>query len=218
MFDIAFIVPGGLWRFINLSQEEGCWTITREVTDLKRIYLIRHCKAAGQEPSAPLTPEGLRQAEQLSDFLAERPIDEILSSPYDRAMSTLRPLARRLDLKIHTDDRLAERVLSAEPLNDWMERLSLSFADLDATLPGGESSREAMERGISAIQELYKRPAKNIAVATHGNLMALILKYYDDTFGFDHWKALTNPDVYELAVTENEGVPRIARIWGEGRS
>jgi len=37
---------------------------------MKRIYLVRHCKAAGQEPEAPLTEEGVTQAERLADFFA----------------------------------------------------------------------------------------------------------------------------------------------------
>jgi 2,3-bisphosphoglycerate-dependent phosphoglycerate mutase len=121
-------------------------------------------------------------------------------------------LAQILDLTIHIDDRLCERILSAEDLTDWMEKLSESFVDLDLKLPGGESSREAMTRGITVIEELAERPEMNIAVVTHGNLMSLILKHYDNSYGFDEWRRLTNPDVYEL-VLSNDEERYIKRLW-----
>jgi Fructose-2,6-bisphosphatase len=180
---------------------------------LKHIYLIRHCKAAGQEPGAQLTAEGHAEAELLANFLIEKQIDYIVSSPYDRAISTIQPLAQKHKLKINVDDRLRERVLSAYELDNWMERLKETYQDLDIALPGGESSREAMNRGVSAIEELLVRTERNLVVVTHGNLMSLILKYYDDQYGFDEWRGLTNPDVYEIVV-DNDGVkPNINRIW-----
>ncbi|HLN63936.1 MAG TPA: histidine phosphatase family protein, partial [Symbiobacteriaceae bacterium] len=95
---------------------------------MSRIYVVRHCKAAGQEPEAPLTPEGEQQARRLADFLAGQPIDYLVSSPFRRAQATVAPLAERLGLPVHLDDRLGERVLAAGPLPDWQERLRASFA------------------------------------------------------------------------------------------
>ncbi|WP_316246817.1 histidine phosphatase family protein [Paenibacillus ihumii] len=97
----------------------------------KHIYIIRHCKAAGQEAGAPLTTEGQMQADQLSDFLTKRPMDYIVSSPYERAVSSIRPFAQKQNLIIHTDSRLSERVLSSEQLDDWIEKLRESFDNMN---------------------------------------------------------------------------------------
>lgn len=180
---------------------------------VKRIYLVRHCKAAGQEPEASLTAEGERQAERLADFLAGRKVDRIVSSPFERAVASVRPYADMAGIAIETDERLAERVLSAEPLPDWMERLKASFDDLDAKWPGGESSREAMARGYGVIRECWSRPETNTVVVTHGNLMALILKACHDRYGYEDWSSLTNPDVYELVKADGEGEIMIRRVW-----
>lgn len=179
---------------------------------MKRIYLIRHCKANGQEPAAELTEEGYLQARQLADMLGDRSIDRIVASPYQRAISTIQPLAERVGLPIQRDDRLCERILSTNDLPDWMDHLRLSFDDLDLKLPGGESSREAMIRGASVIEDLIQRPGESVAVVTHGNLMSLVLKYYDDSFGFEAWRQLSNPDVYELSFFRDEG-RGIKRLW-----
>ena len=48
----------------------------------KIIYLIRHCKAGGQESSATLTSKGVEQACKLADFLYAKQIDYIISSSF----------------------------------------------------------------------------------------------------------------------------------------
>ena len=166
----------------------------------KRIYLVRHGKAAGQEPEAPLTAEGVRQARELVRFFEDRHIEFIVSSPYVRAVETIRPLAERLGLDIRTDHRLKERVLSSAPLDDWMTRLEETFRTPDLKFEGGESSREAAERGLAVIRELAERPENAMVAVSHGGLLALLIRHYDPSFGFTEWKRMTNPDVYELEI------------------
>ncbi|WP_202079093.1 histidine phosphatase family protein [Caldalkalibacillus salinus] len=182
---------------------------------MKRIYLVRHCKATGQAPTASLTEEGQLQAEHLANFFTDNlnPIDFILSSTYARSKETIYPLAQKIKLKIHTDDRLSERILSSEDRVDWKDKLRESFVDLDMKLPGGESSREAMNRGIAVINEMINGSRENVIIITHGNLMSLMLKYFDDSYGFEEWKKLTNPDVYELTIPEKRENLKINRIW-----
>jgi len=180
---------------------------------MKRIYLVRHCKATGQEPTAALTEEGRLQAEALVDFFAERAIGYVMSSPFERAVCTIRPFASKAGLHIHTDDRLSERVLSSHDLPDWMDKLQATFEDLHVRQPGGESSQEAMDRGIRAIEELFDRPETNAIAVTHGNLMSLILKHYDNKFGFEDWRNLSNPDVFELNRRDPSSEITINRIW-----
>lgn len=172
------------------------------------LYVVRHCKAAGQEPEAPLTEEGRRQAEALAAFLADKEIDLIVSSPYQRARQSIQPLADRLGLPILEDERLGERVLAEGPLPDWLGDLQRSFADPDLRLPGGETGREAMARAAAAVDAVLATGAKAPVIVTHGNLMTLLLRRFDERFGFAEWKALTNPDVY--LVTD-----RVERVWQE---
>jgi 2,3-bisphosphoglycerate-dependent phosphoglycerate mutase len=180
---------------------------------MKQIYLIRHCKAEGQGVNAKLTEQGKQQAEELIEFFSNRNIELIVSSPFDRAVSTIRPFAENNNLKIHIEDRLGERVLSSDDIPNWMDRLKESFDNLDIKLQGGESSREAMNRGIAVIEGLLEGEESNIVVVTHGNLMSLILKYFDNRFGFDEWRGLTNPDIYELTSAERAGEVVINRLW-----
>ena len=180
---------------------------------MKRVFLIRHGKAIGQEPGAKLTSEGLEQAFELADFLCEKQIDHIISSTYERAVATVEPLAQKLNLEINTDARLCERILSSESLSNWEDKLYETFQNSELRLPGGETTFEAMQRGISVLQELFEPSATNTAVVTHGNMMCLMLRYYDKAYGFDEWKKLTNPDVFELQFSDFEEAVSIQRIW-----
>lgn len=178
---------------------------------MKRLYLVRHCKALGQAPDAQLSPEGERQAQSLCSLLDGRGIDYVMSSPFVRAVQSINPFAKHAGLPIQLDDRLSERVLSAENLPDWEARLCETFDNLDLAYTGGESSRTATVRAVKAIDTVLAGPQNSAVVVTHGNLMTLLLKHFDDTFGFQEWHALTNPDVFLVRIDHSGQC--VERIW-----
>ncbi|MBB6673714.1 histidine phosphatase family protein [Cohnella nanjingensis] len=180
---------------------------------MKNVYLVRHCQAEGQAPDAPLTDEGNRQALRLASFLADREIDCLISSPYERAYRTVQPLAERLGIEVVLDARLTERVLSAENHPAWRDRLRETFADLDLRYEGGESSREATGRAVGVVDEVLRGAYRDAVIVSHGNLISLLLKHFDDRIGFEEWAALSNPDVYRLVFADD--TPSIRRIWTE---
>jgi len=173
----------------------------------KTLYLVRHCKATGQAPEAPLTNTGQEQARALVRFFEGKEIKHIVSSPFVRAVQSIEPLAESLGLPVEIDERLAERILSTEDLPDWMERLEESFEKLDLKLAGGESGFEAMERGAAVLEAAPDR----CVLVTHGNMMGLLLKQIDINFGFEEWIKLSNPDVYEVKIEDENR--KISRLW-----
>ncbi|WP_430791380.1 histidine phosphatase family protein [Virgibacillus flavescens] len=165
---------------------------------------MRHCLAEGQHKDSPLTTVGMRQAVLLSRFFDKQntKIDGIISSPYLRAIESIKPYAESNNLTIDVDERLHERILSDEPVDDWMEVLEQSFNELDYKLPGGESANEAISRGNSVLESvLNSNNWNNVILVSHGNLISLMLKRFDQTIGFDEWKNLNNPDVYLLETS-----------------
>ncbi|MGC5770934.1 histidine phosphatase family protein [Paenibacillus pabuli] len=182
---------------------------------MESVYLIRHAKATGQEPEARLTDEGLRQAEKLAEMLAAHHIEYIVSSPWRRALQTAAPLGRAALQHIHTDERLQERVLSTLHLDNWMDVLERTYTDEDWTEEGGESTRFATMRGLEVLGELWNRSERTSAVITHGNMLSLLLRSYDASFGFEAWKNFTNPDVYVLKKQPGDETSSysIRRIW-----
>jgi 2,3-bisphosphoglycerate-dependent phosphoglycerate mutase len=177
---------------------------------VKPVYLVRHCKTTGQEPEAPLAPEGREQALVLADFLAPLGVERIVSSPFVRARDSIVPLAERLGLPLETDERLRERLFSLVGLPDWLERYRASFDDLDTALPGAESGTQAMARGVAAVEDAIRQDRVTVLVS-HGNLLTLIRRHFDGRSGFEEWQALSNPDVF--CLTAEGEVKRVERIW-----
>lgn len=178
---------------------------------MKKIYLVRHCETVSQDRESPLTEKGYEQADQLAQFFASTQVDAIISSPFLRARESIELLAKRRNIEIIEDERLAERVLSCDNLLDWYEKLRETFTDLDRSYEGGESSREAMKRIVDVIEKILQSEMSDVIVVSHGNLLALLLQHYDDTFGFEEWKQLRNPDVFLLEGNMN-GIS-IGNIW-----
>lgn len=78
------------------------------------LLVIRHARAGdrddwrGDDRQRPLDKRGRRQADALVEELEGYPISRILSSPYDRCVQTVEPLATRRGLAIEQRDELGE--------------------------------------------------------------------------------------------------------------
>jgi 2,3-bisphosphoglycerate-dependent phosphoglycerate mutase len=180
---------------------------------MSRLIMIRHCESSGQAPDAPLTEAGTRTAVALADRLAALQPDAVYSSPYLRARTTVQPFAERAGLAIVEDQRLHERVLSDSPLDDWLDHVRRSYEDMDHVAgAGGESLRETQTRALAALADIMARGHRLPVVASHGNLISAILRAADPSFGFDDWRALRNPDLFELTFdgARLDGYRRIA--------
>ncbi|WP_277674005.1 histidine phosphatase family protein [Piscibacillus halophilus] len=176
----------------------------------KIIYLVRHCQATGQAPDCELTDKGLTQAQHLADFFEDQDIDQIITSPYTRAVHSILPTAERKNLDIYVHEDLKERVLSTEKLDNWLEPLEQSFNDLHMKLPGGESSYEATQRFLPIFEAIKLGQVKTTIIVSHGNLLTLMLKHFDRRYGFQDWKNISNPDVYKITL-DNSSL--IQRVW-----
>jgi broad specificity phosphatase PhoE len=186
-------------------------------------YLVRHAHADWEpDEMRPLSPRGEADALRVADTLAPYPISCIVSSPYRRAVQTLQPLADRRRLSIQLYPGLRERTLTVAALsqNAFERAVRATWDNPQFAHPGGESNAAAQQRAIAVVQELTERcGAEDIAVATHGNLMALILQHFAPTFDhvacavdFAFWAALTMPDIYRLTL-HGDGLATAARLW-----
>ncbi|PDY45345.1 histidine phosphatase family protein [Bacillus pseudomycoides] len=181
---------------------------------LKKLIVVRHCSATGQERDAALTIAGEKQAHFLADFLIlnNLQIESIISSPFTRAIQSIAPFALRTNLPVGEDERLEERILSNNPMEDWLQKLEYTFTNIDIAFLGGESTKQAMDRVASLIQDILQQEHQVTLLVTHGNLLTLILKYFDNRIGFLEWKNLSNPDIYEITLDEQT---TIHRLWGK---
>ena len=167
---------------------------------MSRLILIRHCASTGQWPDAPLTEAGAAAAEALAERLAGLDPDAVYSSPYRRALSTLAPFAALAGLPMTVDARLKERVLADRDLDDWLDEIRRSFEDPDRRASGGESLNDSQARALDALGEIAGRGHRLPVVASHGGVISAVLRAADPTFGFEDWRGLKNPDLFELSL------------------
>lgn len=179
---------------------------------VKRIYVVRHCKANGQEVEALLIKEGKEQAKNLATFFNDKNIQRVISSPMKRAIQTIEPFTKEKNLNIQIDERLSERILTTENYPDWMDKLEQTFENLDLKFEGGESSREASKRIFDVIEEVKESDVENTIIVSHGNIITLLLKKLDKDVSFEDWKKITNPDVFLIEYSGDEFYYK--RIWG----
>jgi 2,3-bisphosphoglycerate-dependent phosphoglycerate mutase len=178
------------------------------------IYFVRHAHSIWTpDEMRPLSAQGFEDAMRVADVLEEFPIGAMYTSPYTRARQTIEPLAERLGLALSTEPDLRERALGDGPFEDFLQAVAAVWQNPGFAHLGGESNLAAQQRGVAVIERLKSaHPGEQIVVATHGNIMALILQHYQPSVDFEFWKALTLPDIYSLDFRKSEkGI--LKRIW-----
>ena len=177
------------------------------------LILVRHAQAVpiGTPPweenddDRPLTEEGLRDADDLALELDPYHLSAVYSSPYRRAVQTVTPTAARRFLEVQPLDDLRERRLAAAPRDDWPDLLARAWADPEWAAPGGESGRDALLRGMRALDLLRARHSLGgrLLVGSHGNLISLILQSLEPAVDHAFHVGMPNPAVFQL---EHDGV------------
>jgi 2,3-bisphosphoglycerate-dependent phosphoglycerate mutase len=178
------------------------------------LYLVRHAHAEWTpDENRPLSGRGRADAERVADVLGGVPITAIYASPVRRARETIAPLAVRLGLPIHIVPDLRERALCHAPVDDFFGAVKATWSNPPFAHPGGESNAAAQRRGVAVVHKLQKRhPDERIVLATHGNLLALVLQHFDPRVDFAFWRSLTMPDIYTLHVSADSEVS-VHRLW-----
>ena len=177
-------------------------------------YLVRHAHAKWTPDNVrPLSEQGFEDAKRVADVLQDYPTRAIYSSPERRAFQTIFPLAEQLGIQIEIEANLRERKLGDEVFEDFLGAVEATWRNPSFAHPGGESSVDAQNRGLTVVERLQvKHPNEAVVLSTHGNLLALILQAFDPSVDFSFWQSLTMPDIYALFIGQT-GVERYHRLW-----
>jgi len=81
--------------------------------------------------------------------------------------------------------------------------------------PEGESSEEAQKRAVKVILEIFnKYEGNNIVFGTHGDIMTLMMNYFDPQYDYSFWRTTTMPDIYKV-VFQGQKLVSTTRLWGK---
>ncbi|MNC27600.1 hypothetical protein D3C75_757750 [compost metagenome] len=61
---------------------------------------------------------------------------------------------------------------------------------------------------------LEEHKGKKIAIGTHGNVMTLMMNYFDSTYGWDFMNQTKKPDIYKMLFKDLE-LKAVTRLWNE---
>jgi len=183
------------------------------------IYMIRHAESPfvfGQERTRKLSNQGKIDAKKVTAIMNVKEIDLVVSSPYTRAIQTIEGIVDSKNIEVKVFEELRERQLKGVyklPEEEIQQAIKKSYEDIDFNLSGGESVRDVQNRAIPIIKELLNNyETKTIIIGTHGNVMTIIMNYFNKEYGYDFWKNTSKPDIYKL-VFSGEKLQLIQRIW-----
>lgn len=179
-----------------------------------RLFLVRHAHADYRpDEMRPLSAKGRLDALRVADILEPEGPEAIYSSPYRRARQTVEPLARRLGLEIRQEPNLRERSMGESRQQDWETAVRRTWDDFTFAHPGGETNEQALRRAAAVRRAVDRHHrGERVVLATHGNLLVLLLHGLDPTLGFELWRSLTFPDIYRLDMG-SQRLLDLRRIW-----
>lgn len=182
---------------------------------LTNLYFVRHAHSTytPDEFKRPLSEKGQADAEKITRILKKENIDYVISSPYKRAVQTVEGVTDFTGKEVIIENGFKERILSEVPVENFDLAITKVWEEPAFSWEGGESNIIAQKRGVEATLKVLERyEGKNIVVGTHGNIMVLIMNYFDKKYGFSFWKKLNMPDIYKLTF-DGTTLKEVKRIW-----
>lgn len=164
------------------------------------VYFVRHAHSnySPDEYNRPLSTNGLKKAQRITDRLKDQQITAIYSSPYKRAIDTVQGIADLYGKQIIVLEDLKERVLASGTLADFEDAIYRVWRDPSLAYQGGESNIDAQKRVLPIFYELLKQHVNStLVIGTHGNIMTLVLNAFDTSIGLTFWRELKMPDIFK---------------------
>lgn len=155
---------------------------------MTHVYFVRHAQPNCENHddfSRELSPKGLADRALVTDYLRNKGVDAVLSSPYRRAADTVAPLAQMLGLTVETMEDFRERKVDSVWIEDFNGFARRQWGDFDYKLSDGESLGETQRRNLRALSQVLERFAgKTVVIGSHGTALSTIIHHFRPGFGF----------------------------------
>lgn len=160
----------------------------REGENMTHVYFVRHAQPNYDNHDdllRELTEKGMQDRKLVTEFLKEKSIDAVLSSPYKRSVDTVKDFADTYGFDIETIDDFRERKIDSCWIEDFNSFSKRQWEDFDYKLQDGETLREVQNRNIAALENVVKTyENKNVVIGSHGTALSTIINYYQSSFQF----------------------------------
>ena len=195
------------------------------------IILVRHGenewvkkhRLAGWIPGVHLNEKGHEQAQALAERLADLPVTAVYSSPVIRCIETAEYIS-----KTHNKEIIELEDVGEVRYGDWegkkirkLARLPLwrvvQFFPSRMRFPNGEALREVQFRAIQALETVSeKHPNEIIVVASHADLIKLVLAHYLGVHIDLFQRIVISPASSSIIALPGNGMVRVIRVNDDG--
>lgn len=166
----------------------------------------------------PLSVDGEKYAEEMSNYSELLDVDVLYSSHYVRAMATAKYIAEKNNILLNVDERLGERKFGVNDMSELPQTFfEDQFRDWDYKLPNGESANDVSKRMNEVLSEILENNKdKKIAIVSHGTAISTMLHKWCDIKLNEEKKLI---EIYfndKLVFDGNWGCPELFKLEFDG--
>jgi len=150
----------------------------------------------------------MRDRALVTEFLRDKSIDLVFSSPFKRALDTIADFAEKNHFKIEKVEDFRERTSDSVGLSksDFFSYIKRQWAGFNYKFDG-ECLAEVQARNIAALNKILSvHNNRNIVIGTHGTALSTIINYYDNSYGYENFMAMVDimPWVVRMSFTNTD--------------
>jgi broad specificity phosphatase PhoE len=192
---------------------------------MNHLYWVRHGENlanltkqfSSRQVDFPLTSKGILQARQTADYLVEKDIQAIFSSPLKRAKETADVIGEKLGLPVtvmeafrEVDTGEFELHKPTRALWDRHDQILLGWisGDLETGFPGGETGSQLRQRVLSGLDQVISgKDGQNLVVVGHGGNLSVTLPVLCPSLTGDWRKGrwLSNCSITQIDIEKRDG-------------
>lgn len=175
---------------------------------MTKVYFIRHARpdfSVHDDYSRPLTEEGMKSCKFVTEFLSDKNITKVFSSPYKRTIDTVKDFAEGVGLDIEIVEDFRERKIDNVWIEDFTAFAKAQWNNFDYKLENGESLNEVQKRNVDVLNIILKKNKNaNIVIGTHGTALSTILQYYNKNFDYNQFERIRNYMPFGVCIEFDE--------------
>lgn len=187
---------------------------------MSRLILIKHASPR-KDANRPaheweLSDEGRSAARRLAEHVRPHNPARIVTSTEPKGVETGAILADALGIASEQADGLHEHDRSSVPMmrtREFISAMAQFFNEPDSLVLGEETATAARNRITSAIEAVTQpNPEENIAIVTHGTVLALFAGEHIDEPPFQLWRNLGLPSMLVFERPAMRLIDRLDRV------
>jgi broad specificity phosphatase PhoE len=175
---------------------------------MRTLLLIKHASPLVIPGTPPekwnLSDKGRESCGPLAEAIRQHVPSVVVASEEPKARETGEILAEKLGVPVETAPGLHEHDRSNVPhmrSGEFISHMEVFFRKPTERVLGRESAVQALDRFESAVNAVVaKHTAGNIAIVSHGTVIALLAAEHSDRYGFELWREMGLPSFLTMEL------------------